>query len=114
MYRGPVEFPCINPEHVGHAYRFAYMASDPWGWVKLDVTSGRTWHVACIAGPHMEPAFVPRSACATEDDGWIVGFVLLSGRPMFCIVDARTMKMVCIMDAPDANQVGIHGFYVVD
>ena len=114
MYCGPVEFPCMNPRFVGRVYRFAYMTADPWGWVKVDVTTGRTWHVCCMDGPHLEPAFVPRSPEAAEDEGWIVGFVLRAGRSVFCIVDAQRMKVVCVMDAAEANQIGLHGFYVVD
>lgn len=113
MYPGPVELPAINPEVVGTRHRFLYGSVASGGWAKLDAATGRTRIVCCAKGPHMEPTFVPRVFGGEEEDaGWLLGFALVQGRPVLCIADAKSMTPCCVLDAPGANVLGIHGTFV--
>ena len=112
VHHGPIEFPSIHPDHVGRVYRFAYAAVSPWGWCKMDVDTGETIVASCGDGPHAEPTFVPRAGSTDEDDGWIIGYVLSNRGKRLCIVDARTMKLCCELDASGANAMGLHGLFV--
>ena len=112
MYSDPVELPAINPEVVGMRYRFIYVATASGGWAKVDTVSGRSRVVRCVRAPHIEPTFVPRTVGGREDDGWILGFALVEGRPVLCIADAKSMTPCCVLDAPDANVLGLHGVFI--
>ena len=112
MHPASVELPSINPRVAGVRYRFMYAATASGGWVKVDMASGRSRVVRCVRAPHMEPTFVPRAIGCDEDGGWLLGFALVMGRPVLCIADAKTMTPCCVLDAPDANVLGLHGFFV--
>jgi len=112
MHPSLVELPAVNPAVVGACYRFMYGATASGGWVKVNLVSGRSRVVRCTKGPHMEPTFVPRAIGSEEDGGWLIGFVLVMGRPVVCIVDAKSMTLRCVLDAPDANMLGLHGIFI--
>jgi all-trans-8'-apo-beta-carotenal 15,15'-oxygenase len=105
------ELPEIHPAHHGKRYRYAYLATpirsrtdvDPlaflWfeGLMKLDVNGGTsiTWD----AGPNRfvsQPVMAPKPSARSEDDGWILSWVL----------DAESQKTeVVILDAKDMTKV---------
>ena len=112
MYPDPVELPAINPRVAGVRYRFTYASTASGGWVKVDMVSGRSRVVRCVRAPHMEPTFVARAAGCDDDVGWLLGFALVQARPVLCIADAKSMTPCCVLDAPGANVLGLHGFFM--
>ena len=69
LCRHLTEFPATAPDKQGRAYRYAYAASDPFGWTKIDTLSGRTWLCSCASGrPHLEPVFVSAPGALEEDE----------------------------------------------
>ena len=108
------EFPTTAPAVQGLAYRFAYAASDPFGWTKIDTVSGMTWLCSCVSGPHAEPVFVPAPDGKNEDDGWLIGFAMDGDLALLCVADARTMTPTCVMQAPGVHAFTLHGCFIKD
>lgn len=75
------EFPRIDERLTGKPYRYGYTAKladdlTALGLRKHDLASGTSWlHSEGEHRVFMEPVFVPRSANAAEDDGWILAYV---------------------------------------
>ena len=104
------EAPTINPTLMGQKHRYGYVASmtargdEPisegyyWfhGIAKVDFDGGA--HQTWSAGPRAfcsPPAFVPRPGATSEDDGWLLAWVL----------DAVTEKsQVVVLDAKNPGQ----------
>lgn len=91
-----VEFPMHDERRTGRAHRFAYFAQyEPFGdaaIVKVDYQTGEQRHHTFTAGEFAgEPMFVPRSATAEEDDGWLLTVTYLSAehRTALIVLDAK-------------------------
>jgi all-trans-8'-apo-beta-carotenal 15,15'-oxygenase len=115
----PGDAPEVADAVMGSPYRFAYVptlgaSDDPpdrgaffyyGALAKLDVESGetQTWS----AGPDglVSPcAFVPRPAAASEDDGWLLSYVLRESGAQVAILDAKSLEA-----GPVATlELGIH------
>ncbi len=76
------EFPCFDERRIGQPYRYAYTVgfgvdnAEPQPLIRHDLESGQVsthdYGSQSIPG---EAVFVPRSAAAAEDDGWLLSFV---------------------------------------
>ena len=120
----PQEFPRIDERRFGRSYRYAYtVAVPPDGNTQLagattlykhDLETGsRRMHD--FGGDRVpgEFVFVPASADADEDEGWLVGFVINVGEETtdFVILDARAFEAapVASVRLPHRIPPGFHG-----
>ncbi|MBF6328404.1 carotenoid oxygenase family protein [Nocardia transvalensis] len=94
-----VEFPMHDDRRTGRAHRFSYFAAyhpDTDGaLVKLDHHTGRERRHPFPHGEFPgEPVFVPRTATAAEDDGWILAVTYLAAehRTALIILDATDIE----------------------
>lgn len=75
------EFPRIAERLTGKPYRYGYTVAleagfSPAGLIKHDLQQGRKQsYDEGMARHFMEPVFVPRHDCTSEDDGWLLSFV---------------------------------------
>ena len=121
------EFPRLDERLVGRRHRYAYSAapcSDPAGGVRLgsllktDVDRGSTEvHDAGPAAFAMEPVFVPKSADAAEDDGWVLARAVHNADRNTCdvvILEAQdfTGPPVATVHLPVRVPFGFHGNWV--
>ena len=118
------EFPTLHPNHVGHPYRYLYIAAThaPTGnaplqaLLKVDGLTGeqQLWSFA-PRGFMGEPIFVPRPGAIEEDDGWLL--VLLYNAERRCsdlaILDARNIEQGPIARLLLKHHVpyGLHGSF---
>jgi all-trans-8'-apo-beta-carotenal 15,15'-oxygenase len=94
-----IEFPMHDERRTGRAHRYSYfVAYHPdrdAAIVKLDrQTSSTRRHVFTAGEVVGEPVFVPRSATAAEDDGWILTVTYLPAehRTALFILDANDIE----------------------
>lgn len=119
------EFPRCDDRMVGRPYRFAYTVgidvpvprAEP--LYRHDLQTGSV--LRHDFGPtHLpgEVVFVPRSAEAAEDDGWLLGFVcdLASGTSTLTILDASALgrEPVAVVHLPARVPLGFHGNWIGD
>lgn len=78
-----LEFGMFNQRYAGRPYRYAYSTTTKPGWflfngfVKHDLHTGESWSVELPEGRFASEApFVPRRDATTEDDGYLVSFVI--------------------------------------
>ena len=55
---------------------------------------------------------VPTPLRARQDDGYLIGFVLVGGESFLKVVDAASMRQVALAPAPAANPTGLHACWV--
>jgi len=98
------EFPWVNPEKVGHPYRYVFMGAAHshtgnaplQAILKIDFQTGeRQLWSAAPKGFVSEPVFVPRTGASDEDDGWVITMVYDA---------AHHRSDVVILDARDFNK----------
>jgi 8'-apo-carotenoid 13,14-cleaving dioxygenase len=117
------EFPRLNETLVGQPYRYAYAVEftvDNQGGqsvLKHDLQSRQTVEHRLEA--HRKPGefvFVPRAASASEDDGWLIGYVynLVTNLGEFHVLDAQQMgaPAQAIVELPARVPMGFHGNWV--
>lgn len=114
------EFPSINPELMGHQYRYLYIgvAHRPQGnaplqaILKLDLETRqeRIWSAA-PQGFVSEPIFIPRNVQTSEDDGWVATLIYDSSmhRSALAILDARNLSAVATLRLKHHIPYGLHG-----
>lgn len=120
----PQEFPRCDERRLGRPHRYGYSVQLGPGLqglalLKHDLRAGRTetW-----AGREedlfMEPVFVPRSADAAEDDGWVLAYAYDRGRDtgQVVILEAADFAAgpVARIDLPQRVPYGFHGNWVTD
>lgn len=120
----PQEFPRCDERRTGKPYRFAYTVSLDEGRrppingvIAHDLETGeRRAHdfgAGCIPG---EFVFVPRSADAAENDGWLMGYVLdqKRGHTDLVLLDAGdvTAAPVAVVPLPQLVPLGFHGNWI--
>jgi carotenoid cleavage dioxygenase-like enzyme len=78
-----LEFGMFNQRYAGRPYRYAYSTTAKPGWflfdgfVKHDLHTGESWSVKLPEGRYASEApFVPRTNATSEDDGYLVSFVI--------------------------------------
>lgn len=105
------EFPSVRAGTQNN--RFTYACSFTKMWAKVDHLSRRTKLFEIVPGAlHMEPTFVPLGE--KEDDGLVIGFVLIEGVPHVGIVNARTLAPMCVIHTPECNVFGLHSTFFDD
>jgi carotenoid cleavage dioxygenase len=120
------EFPRIDERRIGKPYRFVYTTATKNGSAeaitetrlfKHDLETGR--REVHDFGPGRLPGefvFVPRTADAAEDDGWLMGFVLNAkrGTSDYAILDARNFSGTPQAEVHLARRMppGFHGAWV--
>ncbi len=116
------EFPTLNPNQVGHSYRYLFMgaASQKTGSAplqgiqKLDWDTGETqlWDAA-PTGYVSEPIFVPKPQAQEEDEGWLLTLVYdgENHRSDVVILDASNLHQQPIAKLHLKNHIpyGLHG-----
>ena len=77
------EFGTINQKYAGRKHRYTYSTTaEPGGFlfngfVKHDLDLGKSWSVKLAAGRFgSEPVFAPRLDAKSEDDGYLVSFII--------------------------------------
>jgi len=122
------EFPRVDERRLGRRHRFGYMAArEPelndgaqplWTAVrKYDLERGGVTERRFGAGNGVgEPLFVPRTASAGEDDGWVLVLVYDAARDTsdFWILDAQDVagEPVARVALPHRVPYGFHGNWV--
>src|SRR5438093_5288606 len=122
------EFPRVDERRLGRRHRFGYMAArEPqlndgaqplWTAVrKYDLGRGAVAERRFGAGNGVgEPLFVPRSAAAAEDDGWVLVLAYDAGRDTsdFWILNAQDIgrEPVARVRLPHRVPYGFHGNWV--
>ena len=120
----PQEFPRIDERRFGQNYRYAYTVSVPpdgnpqlVGATRLykhDLEAG-THHVHEFGDDHVpgEFIFVPATAEAEEDEGWLIGLVINTANETtdFTILDARDFEAapLATVRLPHRIPPGFHG-----
>ncbi|MEM6254479.1 MAG: carotenoid oxygenase family protein [Cyanobacteria bacterium P01_D01_bin.156] len=121
------EFPDLNPNHVGHSYRYLYIgvAHQPQGnaplqaVLKRDLVTGKEsiWSFA-PRGFAGEPIFVPRPGGTAEDDGWVLGLFYNAARRCseLTILNAQHIEQgpVATLRLQHHIPYGLHGNFTQD
>ena len=118
------EFPRIDERMIGKPYQFGYTAGlgedlALGGIKKHDLLKGVSeLHVEGESRIFMEPVFVPRSAQADEDDGWVLAFVYDKATDCsdVVIIAARDFESgpVATVHLPRRVPYGFHGNWCAD
>ncbi|MFF2554200.1 carotenoid oxygenase family protein [Nocardia sp. NPDC058058] len=115
-----VEFPMHDERRTGRMHRFSYFAAyhpeSAGAIVKFDHRAGIERRHQFTAGEFPgEPIFVPRSATAAEDDGWILALTYLAAehRTALIILDAKDIERAPLAIARLHGHVfpGFHGSF---
>ncbi len=120
----PQEFPRLDERLTGKPYRYGYTADLPefnvmGGIKKYDLQSGTSEvHSEGEDRIFLEPVFVPRSADAGEDDGWVMAYVYdrREDRSDVVIIEAQDFSSgpVATVHLPRRVPYGFHGNWVAD
>ncbi len=119
------EFPRINDEYVGLAYRYIYLpcktaADEVFNrLVKYDLqTNSFIEHNFYGEAEIGEAVFVPKKEAKTEDDGYVILFTYLpkENRSEFLIFDAKKLQADPVARVKLSNRVphGLHGTWIAD
>ncbi|MEV0296702.1 carotenoid oxygenase family protein [Nocardia sp. NPDC050710] len=116
------EFPMHDWRRTTREYRYSYFVhgdGSTAGIIKLDNRTGQTWlHEFADGDFPGEPVFVPRTATAGEDDGWllVVNYDRARHRTAVVILDARDIEAapVGIATLPHHFMPGFHGMFTAD
>ncbi len=116
------EFPSINPEKVGRAYRYLFVgaAHNPTGnaplqaILKLDLhTQERQIYSFAPQGYVCEPIFVPKPNAKAEDDGWVLTLIYdgINHRSSLIILDGNNLnkKPIAQLNLKHHIPYGLHG-----
>jgi carotenoid cleavage dioxygenase len=124
----PQEFPRHDERRLGKPYRYGYTASFAGGeggglamggLMKHDLRDGKVaLHHEGRARQFMEPVFVPASADADEDDGWVLAYLYdaSTDRSDVVILHAQDFSAgpVATIHLPGRVPFGFHGNWVPD
>ena len=118
-----IEFPRHDERLVGRRHRFGYAATfdalQHGPALKYDLERGATEvHDYGRDRVTLEPVFVPRTADAAEDDGWVLSYFYdgATGRSDVVILHAQDFagEPVAAIHLPDRVPFGFHGNWVAD
>jgi carotenoid cleavage dioxygenase len=122
-----IEFPRLDDRRAGLAHRYGYAVDTGTGFdkscgtalVKYDLSKGTS--IAHDFGPGRvpsEPVFVPASATAGEDEGWVLAYVYDAVRDGsdLVILEAGDFarKPVATIPLPQRVPFGFHGSWISD
>lgn len=114
-----LEFGMFNQKYAGKKYRYCYSVTAKPGWflftglVKHDLDTGESWNYEFGEERYgSEAPFVPRIGATSEDDGYLVSFIIDMKENMSeCIlVDAQDIEAgpVCRIKLPHRISSGTH------
>lgn len=118
------EFPRINDQFVGKAYRYGYTAS-----LSADLQFGPAYKHDLLKGETlvhdfgkgrrtMEPVFVAKSNATSEDEGWLMSYVFdeATATTDVVILDAQDFQgePVATIHLPVRVPFGFHGNWIAD
>ena len=117
------EFPRVDERRVGRPYRFGYAADfgtdgpNPGGLTRWDLRAGTALDHHYGPGRSTgEGVFIPRSAEAAEDDGWVMSLVYdrNTDRSDLVVLDARDFggEPVATVHLPTRVPYGFHGNWI--
>jgi 8'-apo-carotenoid 13,14-cleaving dioxygenase len=121
------EFPRPNEARLGQSYRYAYTVALPDGFdaaapnqhmlYKHDLVAGtRSVHDFGVGHVPSEFVFVPKAGAKTEDDGWMMGYVvdMAADTTDLVILDAANFEAdpVARVHIPHRIPSGFHGNWV--
>ena len=122
-----IEFPRFDERQMGAPYRYGYVVYTEHGAdrgigtavIKYDLRAGTsTSHDFGTGRIPAEPVFVPASAGAAEDEGWLLAYVYDAARDGsdLVILDAAnvTGKPVATIALPQRVPFGFHGSWIPD
>ena len=124
-----IEFPRADDRRSGLRHRYGYAAANVFegdddrtqscALVKYDLqTGGATAHEFGLGRTPSEGMFVPASARAGEDEGWVVQYVYDAARDAtdFVILDASDIRKapVGVVHLPCRVPFGFHGNWIAD
>ena len=127
--RHPVEFPRVDERRNGRPYRYAYTVEyrevGPTGLpgssllrcydVETGTSVAKDFGVRYVPG---EPVFVPKSADAAENDGWVLAlrYDRELDRSDLVVLDASEFggDPVAVVQLPRRVPIGFHGSWVAD
>ena len=118
----PGEFPRFDERHAGLAYRHGWFAGraggreggrfDSIAHIDLNRAGARPTHSTPATAPG-EPVFVPRSADASEGDGWVIAVIYRGAedRSDFVVFDAQAIEAgpIGVAKLPRRVPFGFHG-----
>ncbi len=117
------EFPRVDERRVGLAHRFGYSVMQDSdihtgnAIIKHDTQRGR-WETRVLSGEPGEAVFVPRSAAAAEDDGWVLSLVYDADRDAsdLLVLNAQDFagEPQAVVHLPVRAPAGFHGNWVAD
>jgi carotenoid cleavage dioxygenase-like enzyme len=125
----PVEFPRLDERRSGLRNRYGYAAANVFegeddrtqscALVKYDLQTGSaTAHEFGLGRTPSEGVFIPASARAGEDEGWVVQYVYDAARDAtdFVILDASDVRRppVGVVHLPCRVPFGFHGNWIAD
>jgi carotenoid cleavage dioxygenase len=115
------EFPRVDERVVGRTHRFGYSvgyADRESVMFKHDFAAGTTETRRLGASESGEAVFVPRTADAAEDDGWVISIVYDRARDAsdLLFLDARnfTGEPAAAVHLPQRVPFGFHGNWIAD
>jgi carotenoid cleavage dioxygenase len=127
MGRHPVEFPRVDERRNGRPYRHAYTVEYGEGGpgpgsallrcydVEAGTSVAKDFGVRYVPG---EPVFVPKSADAAEQDGWVLAlrYDRELDRSDLVVLDANELggEPVAVVQLPRRVPLGLHGSWVAD
>jgi len=121
-----VDFPVINPGHVGKPYNYVYCLGSPGkhtmsavqAVTKVDLEAGKIVE-KFLPEPHQflsELSFAPRVNSSQEDDGYLIGYMLdaRKGISSLVIFDARQPSLGPVVKADLKYKIpfALHGTFV--
>jgi carotenoid cleavage dioxygenase len=122
-----IEFPRFDERRLGSAHRYGYAVHTKFGsefgigtsLIKYDVQSGASaTHDFGAGRMPSEPVFVPASASAREDEGWVLSYVYDAARDGsdLTILDAADFARdpVATIALPQRVPFGFHGSWIPD
>lgn len=118
-----VEFGMINQQYAGQKYRYVYSVQSKPGWflfngfVKHDLETGESEEVHLEEGRYASEApFAPRLNAQSEDDGYLVSFIIdeNKGTSECILIDAKKFSEgpVCRIKIPHKMCSGTHSTWV--
>ncbi len=118
-----LEFGTINQRMSCHPYRYAYSTSTKPGWflfngiVKHDLQTGESWTLNLPDGVYAsETPFAPRINATSEDDGYLVSFLINenAGTSECVLIDAKDIEAgtICRLALPHKISSGTHAHWV--
>jgi carotenoid cleavage dioxygenase len=121
-----IEFPRVDPRREGRSHRFGYAvgfdlltSQSDGALLQYDLATGGTkthrFGPGCTPG---EGVFVPASAKASEEEGWVISFVYDQGRggSALVVLDATHFEAPPVATVPLPQRVpfGFHGNWIPD